>query len=139
MYRNRSLAILLAAAALLASAGYLALRPASAEGVVDHKAITGTRASSSQTIVVITDGGISVKDAEFQEELGASTAVDDALAHRLDSAYDEISYIVSVRTGEGTMAYFVTREDYNRVGVGDEIRFEILRFETTAIRIKGVG
>jgi hypothetical protein len=34
------------------------------------------------------------------------------------------------------MAYFVTREDYNRADVDDTIRFEILRFKTTTIRIK---
>jgi hypothetical protein len=137
MYRNRSLAILLAAAVLLAAVGYLALRPASAEGVVDHKAITGIRDSTSYTIATITDTGINVKDPEFADDLNDSATVDDALAHRLDSMYDEIKYIVSVRTSEGTMAYFVTREDYNNVGVDDEIRFEILRFKTTTIRIKG--
>jgi hypothetical protein len=137
MYRNRSLAILLAAAVLLAAVGYLALRPASAEGVVDHKAITGIRDSTSYTIATITDTGINVKDPEFADDLNDSATVDDALAHRLDSMYDEIKYIVSVRTSEGTMAYFVTREDYNNVGVDDEIRFEILRFKTTSIRIKG--
>jgi hypothetical protein len=131
MYRNRSLVILFAAV------GYLALRPASAEGVVDHKAITGTRDSTSHTIATITDTGINVEDSEFAEDFTDSTVVDDALAHRLDSMYDEIKYIVSVRTGEGTMAYFVTREDYNSADIGDTIRFEILRFKTTTIRIKG--
>jgi hypothetical protein len=137
MYRNRSLAILLAAAVLIAAVGYIALRPASAEGVVDHKAITGTRGSTSHTIATITDTGINIEDPEFAEDLKTSTTVDDALAHRLDSTYDEIKYIVSVRTSEGTTAYFVTREDYNNADVGDTIRFEILRFKTTSIRIKG--
>ncbi len=135
MYRNRSLVILLAAAVLIAAVGYIALRPTPAEGVVDHKAITGTRDSTSHTIATITDTGINVKDPEFAEDLKDSTTVDDALAHRLDSMYDEIKYIVSVRTSEGTMAYFVTREDYNRADVDDTIRFEILRFKTTTIRI----
>jgi hypothetical protein len=136
MYRTRTTTILLAAAVLIAALGYLALRPASAEGVVDHKAITGTRDSTSHTIATITDTGINVKDPDFAEDLKDLTSVDDALAHRLDSMYDEIKYIVSVRTSEGAMAYFVTREDFNSVGVGDEIRFEILRFKTTTIRIK---
>lgn len=135
MYRTRTTTILLAIAVLIAALGYLAFRPTSAEGVVDHKAITGTRDSTSHTIATITDTGINVKDPEFAEDLNDSTTVDDALAHRLDSMYDEIKYIVSVRTSEGAMAYFVNREDYNRVGVGDDIRFEILRFKTTAIRI----
>jgi len=136
MYRNRSLAILLAAAVLIAAVGYLALRPTYTEGVVDHKAITGTRDSTSHTIATITDTGINVKDPELAEDLKTSTTVNDPLAHRLDSMYDEINYIVSVRTSEGTTAYFVTREDYS-ADVGDTIRFEILRFKTTTIRIKG--
>jgi hypothetical protein len=135
MYRTRTTTILLAMAVLIAAVGYIALRPASAEGVVDHKAITGARDSTSHTIATITDTGINVEDPEFAEDLEDSTTVDDALAHRLDSMYDEINYIVSVRTSEGTMAYFVTREDYNRVSIGDDIRFEILRFKTTTIRI----
>ena len=138
MYRTRTTTILLATAVLIAALGYLALRPASAEGVVDHKAITGTRDSTSHTIATITDTGINVKDPEFAEDLKDSTTVDDALAHRLDSMYDEIKYIVSVRTSEGTMAYFVTREDYNRADVDDTIRFETLRFKTTTIRITQV-
>ena len=136
MYRNRTTTILIIAAVLIAAVGYLALRPESAEGVVDHKAITGTRDSTSHTIATITDTGINAQDPEFAEDL-TSTTVDDALAHRLDSMYDEIKYIVSMRTDEGTMAYFVTREDYNCVEVGDVIRFEILRFKTTTIRVKG--
>jgi hypothetical protein len=139
MYRTRTTTILLATAVLFAAVGYMALRPTSADGVVDFKAITGTRDSTSHTIATITDTGINVKDPEFTEDLKTSTTVDDALAHRLDSMYDEIKYIVSVRTAEGTMAYFVTREDYNRVGVGAHIRFEILRFKTTTIRIKGLS
>lgn len=139
MYRNRSLAILLVVAVLIAAVGYIILRPASAEGVVDHKAITGTRDSTSQTIVTITDTSINVKDPEFVEDFNASPTVDKALDHRLKSMYDKISYIISVRTSEGTMAYFATREDYNSVDIGDEIRFEILRFKTTTIRIKSTS
>ena len=135
MYRTRTTTILLAAAVLIAALGYLALRPTSAEGVVDHKAITGTRDSTSYTIMRMTDTGTIVKDSEFEGDFEASTTVDDALAYKLDSRYDEVRYIVSVRTGEGTMAYFVTREDYNRTDVDDSIRFEILRFKTTTIRI----
>jgi hypothetical protein len=138
MTRNRSLAILLAAAVLIAAAGYLALGPVTAEGTVDHKAITGTRDSTSHTIVTITDTGINVEDQEFAADFNAPATVDDALAHRLDSWYDEVRYVVSARTGEGTMAYFTDREGFNKARVGDRIRFEILRFKTTTIRIKKV-
>ena len=135
MPRNRSLAALLAVAFLISAAGYLVLRPETLEGAVNYKAISGTRDFTSYTIMRMTDTGTIVKDSEFEGDFEASTTVDDALAYKLDSRYDEVRYIVSVRTGEGTMAYFVTREDYNRTDVDDSIRFEILRFKTTTIRI----
>ena len=138
MPRNRSPAMLFAAAVLIAAAGYLALGPVTAEGTVDHKAITGTRGSTSHTIITITDTGVNVKDQEFAADFNESTTVDDALAHKLDSWYDEIKYVVSARTDEGTMAYFTDREGFNKARVGDRIRFEILRFRTTTIRIKKV-
>ena len=138
MPRNRSPAMLFAAAVLIAAAGYLTLGPVTAEGTVDHKAITGTRGSTSHTIITITDTGVNVKDQEFAADFNESTTVDDALAHKLDSWYDEIKYVVSARTGEGTMAYFTDREGFNKARVGDRIRFEILRFRTTTIRIKKV-
>ena len=138
MTRNRSLAILFIAVVLISAAGYLTLGPVTAEGTVDHKAITGTRDSTSHTIVTITDTGINVKDPKFAADFNASTTVDDALAHKLDSWYDEIKYVVSARTDEGTMAYFTDRESFNKALVGDRIRFEILRFKTTTIRIKKV-
>ena len=130
--------MLFAAAVLIAAAGYLALGPVTAEGTVDHKAITGTRGSTSHTIITITDTGVNVKDQEFAADFNESTTVDDALAHKLDSWYDEIKYVVSARTDEGTMAYFTDREGFNKARVGDRIRFEILRFRTTTIRIKKV-
>jgi hypothetical protein len=135
MPRNRSLAALLAVAVLISAAGYLALRPETLEGTVNHKAISETRDSTSYTIMRMTDTGTIVKDSEFEGDFEASAAVDDALANKLDSRYDEVRYIVSVRTSEGAMAYFVSREDFNKAEVGDRIKFEILRFKTTTIRI----
>lgn len=138
MYRNRSLVILLVVTAMIISASYLALRPATVEGVVDHKAITGTRDSTSHTLVTITDTEINVKDQEFATDFNASTIVDDTLAQKLYSWYDEIKYVLSARTSDGTMAYFTNREDFNKAQIGDRIRFEILRFKTTTIRIKKI-
>lgn len=137
MPRNRSLAALLAVAVLISAAGYLALRPRIMEGTVNYKAISGTRDSTSYTIMRTTDAGTVVKDPEFEGDFEASAAVDDALAYKLESLYDEVRYVVSVRTDGGAMAYFVTREDYNSVNVEAQIRFAISRFETTTIRIVG--
>ena len=135
MFEKRSLAILLVAVVLISVVGYLAFKPTRAEGVVDHKTITGARDSMSYTIVTITDTGIIVKDEEFNEDFESSTTINETLAHRLDSWYDEIHYLISVRTGDETIAYFVSREDFNKVDIGGRIRFIVLRFKTTTIRI----
>ena len=135
MSRQRSFAILLAAAVLFSAVGFLALRPAVVEGVVDHMAVTGVRDSVSSTVVVFTDSGVVVKDEGFEGEFEASAAVSEGLAHRLESWYDEVNYVVSVRAGGETVAYFVSREDFNRVDVGVGIRFNVLRFKAVSIRI----
>jgi len=134
MFQKRSIVILLTAAVLISAVGYLALRPTRAEGVVDHKTITGTRDSISYTIVTITDTEVIVKDEEFNEDFKVSTTINETLAHRLDSWYDEINYIISVRTGDETVPYFVSREDFNKGDIGGRIRYTILRFKTTTIR-----
>ena len=135
MPRNRSLAALLAVAVLISAVGYLVLRPETLVGTVNYKAISGTRDFTSYTIMRMTDTGTIVKDSEFEGDFEASAAVDDTMAYKLDSHYDEVRYIVSVRTSEGAMAYFVSREDFNKAKVGDRVKFEILRFKTTTIRI----
>jgi len=135
MSQNRSLVVLVAAAVLISAVGYLVFRPARAEGVVDHKAITGARGSMSSTIVTFTDAGVAVKDEEFNGDFEVSTTVTEALAHRLGSWYDEVNYLVSMRSGGETMAYFVSREDFNKVDVGGRIRFIPLSFKATSIRI----
>ena len=135
MSRQRSFVVLLAAAVLVLAVGYLALRPGIAEGVVDHKTVTGVKGSVSSTVVVFTGSGVVVKDGGFEGEFEASAAVSEELAYRLESWYDEVDYVVSVRSGGGTMAYFVSREDFNRVDVGVGIRFSVLRFKAASIRI----
>jgi DNA-directed RNA polymerase subunit E'/Rpb7 len=113
----------------------LTLKPEVVEGAVDHKTITGKRNSISHTIVIITDTDLIIKVEEFKEDFKNFTSIDNQLAHRLESWYDEIDYLVSVRTNDESMAYFVDREDFNRVAIGDRIRFKILRFKTSTIQI----
>ncbi len=125
----------LALALIVAFAASAVVLNARADGVVDHKAITGTRDSISYTIVTITETEVIVKDEEFNEDFKVSTTINETLAHRLDSWYDEINYIISVRTGDETVAYFVSREDFNKVDNGGRIRYTILRFKSTTIRI----
>ena len=135
MSRQRSFAIFVAAAVLVSAVSYLVLRLAAVEGVVDHMAITGARGSMSSTVVTFSDAGVTVEDGEFEGEFEASAGVSEDLAHRLASWYDEVSYLVSVRSGGEAMAYFVSREDFNRVDVGCGIRFSVLRFRAASIRV----
>lgn len=125
----------MAAAVLVLAVGYLVLRPVAVEGVVDHMAVTGVRGSMSSTVVKFTEAGVVVEDGEFEGEFDASAVVSEELAHRLASWYDEVSYLVSVRSGGEAMAYFVSREDFNRVDVGCGVRFSVLRFRAASIRV----
>ena len=135
MFQKRSRIILSVAIILTTAIIALTLKPEVVEGAVDHKTITSKRNSISHTIVIITDTALIVKAEEFKEDFKNSTSIDNQLAHRLESWYDEIDYLVSVRTGDKGMAYFVDRKDFNRVDIGARIRFKILRFKTSTIQI----
>jgi hypothetical protein len=135
MFEKRSFAIILSTVILISAVSYIAFRPTRAEGVIDHKTITGSRDSMSYTIVIITDTGVIVEDEEFEEDFMSFTTINETLAHRLDSWYDEIKYHISVRTGDETRAYFVNRIDFNKVDINCIIIFIILRFKTNTIRI----
>ena len=135
MYQKRSRTILSIVIILTVAIIALTLKPEVVEGAIDHKTITGKKNSISHTIVIITNTDLIVKAEEFKEDFKNSTSIDNQLAHRLESWYDEIDYLISVRTGDKSMAYFVDRKDFNRGDIGARIRFKILRFKASAIQI----
>ena len=53
--KKRLLTILVTVSALISAVSYITFRPTRAEGMVDHKTITGTIDSISYTIATITD------------------------------------------------------------------------------------
>lgn len=124
--KGKRIAIIVAALALFAAIYYLSLRPVSLEGVVDHKTITGTREGTSYNIVVFTSAGNHFDDKEVRDFFDESNLVNDSVAYQLESRYDEVFYVVSVRSGEETMGFIASREDFNEVVPGSSIRFKIM-------------
>jgi hypothetical protein len=125
MSRDRRLAILVVVIALGAVVYYVALRPISLEGVVDHKTITGAREGTSYSIVVFTSAGNHFDDKEVRGLFDETNLVNDTVAYQLEARYDEVFYIVSVRSGEETMGFFTSRQDFNEVVPGSSIRFKV--------------
>jgi len=117
--------IIVAVVALIAAVYYFALRPMSLEGVVDHKTITGSREGASYNIVVFTDAGNHFDDKEVRGLFDETNLVNDSVAYELESLYDEVFYVVSVRSGDVTMGFIASREDFNEVVPGSSIQFKI--------------
>lgn len=135
MLRAKILAVLLFVALIGAASIYYAFKPLTADGVVAHKAITGEKGNSVYTILVVTDTGITVKNLGDCRYFLNSTIVDESLENEIRSEYVDIKYVVSVRTEHETMAYFVGREDFHKVDVGDMVKYEVSRFKETMIKI----
>lgn len=136
MLRAKILAVLLFVALIGAASIYYAFKPLTVEGVVDHKAITGEKGNAVYTILVVTDTGIIVKNiGDHGRYFLNSTIVDESLENEIRSEYVDIKYVVSVRTEHETMAYFVSREDFHKVDVGDVVKYEVSRFKEPTIRI----
>jgi len=133
--RAKILAILLFVAIIGTASIYYVFRPLTADGVVAHKAIKGEKGNAVYTILVVTDAGIGVKNIGDRRYFLNSTIVDESLENEIRSEYSDITYVVSVRTEYKTMAYCVSRKDFHKVDVGDPVKYEILRFKETKIRI----
>ena len=126
---------------------YWFFSPVIVEGVVDHKAVTGTKDGTIYSILLNTDSGIVVKDEDYEDwfsEVDKNAFVDSSLEGRMRTGYSEVYYLVSIRVSTGdpvnsleegeTLAYFVSRDGFNRVKIGDGVRFEVDRFQAAAIK-----
>jgi len=138
MSRDRLLAIILAIGIVGAGIYLVVFRSAASEGVVDHKTITGTRQGTSYSIVVFTTAGNHFDDKEVRGLFEETDIVYDAVAAQLEARYDEVFYVVSVRSVDDTVGYFVTRKDFNGVVPGSRIRFNIQDPDQLKISIKKV-
>jgi len=148
---NRSVfaiaAIILVVVVVSVAVYYWFFSPVIVEGAVDHKAVTGTKDTTTYSILLNTDSGILVKDEDYQDwfsEVDRNAFVNSSLEDRMKTEYFEIYYLVSIRVSTGdpvnsleegeTLAYFVSRDDFNRAKIGDGVRFEVERFQTATIK-----
>jgi len=140
-------AVFLVAVGIAVAGYYWFFTPVIVEGVVDHKAVTGTKDTTIYSVLLNTDSGIVIKDKDYEgwfsdEEMNAF--VNNSLEDEMRAEYSEIYYLVSMRVtsedpinnleeGE-TLAYFVSRDAFNKLGIGDNVRFEVDRFQTATIK-----
>ncbi len=125
MSREKLLAIIVAILAVGAGIYLVAFKPVPFEGVVDHKTITGTRQGTSYSIIVFTTAGNHFDDKEVRGLFEETDSVNDAVTAQLEARYDEVFYVVSVRSVDDTVGYFVSRKEFNGVLPGSRIRFNI--------------
>ena len=104
------------------------------EGVVDHKAVTGVKNDTSFTILINARGDsepwILVKDRDYEEYFlpqDQHAIVSQALEDLMRQKYSEVNYFVNVKVASsgdiGTQPYRVSREIFNQMRVGSEVRF----------------
>jgi len=124
---------------------YYALKPIKAEGVIAAKSITGERNNVHYTIIRFHELGVNPKiddwETLFPNTTKISEEVESELKARIQDSisgirvYVDIKYLVSIRTEDVTMAYFVSREDFNKVDPGDTMKFKILRRRDPTVKI----
>ena len=120
------------------------------EGIVDHKVITGMNGDTSYTILLNrpADNGswIIVKDKDYERFFkGEKNAFITKSIENEMKKYSDIKYLVSIRLDSrdpingvgkgGTLAYFVSRDEFNRVKIGDKVKFEVSREKCLIKRI----
>lgn len=126
----------MAIAAIGVAIYFVAFIPEASEGIVDHKTITGTRDQTSYGIVVFTVAGSHFDDKEVRGLFEETDIVNDTVAGQLEARYDEVFYVLSVRSNDDTMGYFVSRKDFNKVVPGSLIRFNVQASDGSRITIK---
>ena len=104
-----------------------------AEGVVDHKAITGVKDDTSYTILMnrTVDGEplILLKDADYKEyfSTGSGNVVaNESLEREVKKEYSVVNYFINVKIDSeeyGTQPYRASREIFNNIEVGTKLQF----------------
>ncbi|HJH26254.1 MAG TPA: hypothetical protein C5S37_11550 [Methanophagales archaeon] len=122
----------------------LALSPVIVEGVIEWKGITGVKDNTHSTIITNrpSEGEyrILVRDKEYKgffRDIG-NAEVNESLEDKLKADYSNLNYYVEITVdsidpvnnlGKGcAYGYSVSREDFNRVQVWDEVRYEVSRW-----------
>ena len=139
--------IVLVAVSIGAATYYYVFSPVIVEGVVDHKGVTGEKDGTTYSILLNTPEGIIVEDedyAQFFSKKDTNAFINKTLEDEMTTEYSEINYLVSIRVTSGdpinnleeneTLAYFVSREDFNALKMGDKVRYEVERFQTATVK-----
>jgi hypothetical protein len=122
----------------------LALSPVIVEGVVEWKGITGVKDNTHTTILINRpiDGEYQnlVKDKNYEgffPDIG-NVDVNKPVEDKLKADYLNINYCIGITVNSGdpmnelekgnTCGYYVSREDFNKVQVWDEVKYEVSRW-----------
>ena len=130
-YLVLSAILLTAAVILLLSAG---CQGSIIDGVADHKAVTGVISDTSFTILINgrldPEPWIQVKDEDYEEYFlpqDQHAIVSESLEDLMRQKYSEVNYFVNVKVASsgdiGAQPYRVSREIFNQMRVGNEVRF----------------
>jgi len=141
------IAVVIAAVSVGAATYYYVFSPVIVEGVVDHKGITGEKDGTTYSILLNTPEGIIVEDenyAQFFSEKDRDAFINETLDYKMKTEYSEINYLVSIRVTSRdpinnleenqTLAYFVSRENFNALKIDDKVTYEVGRFQTATIK-----
>ena len=126
---------------------YYVFSPVIVEGIVDHKGITGEKDGTTYSILLNTPERITFKDedyGQFFSEKDRDAVINETLDYNMKTEYSEINYLVSIRVTSRdpinnlqenqTLAYFVSREDFNALKIGDKVTYKVERFQTATIK-----
>lgn len=125
--------IVVAAVLCLLVLVYTYIGRSTAEGIVDHKAITGVKDDTSYTILMNRTSEVGplilLKDEDFEEYFSTgdgNVVVSESVEREVKEEYSSVSYFVNVKVdpeGYGTQPYRVSREIFNNMEVGTKVKF----------------
>ena len=122
----------------------LVLSPVVVEGVVEWKGITGVKDNTHTTILINrpSDGKyqIFVRDKNYEgffPDIG-NADVNKSLEDKLKADYSNVNYYVEITVNSSdpvnelekgnTCGYYVSREDFNKVQIWDDVRYDVSRW-----------
>jgi hypothetical protein len=146
--RPLGILIVIAVATLIVAVVYLtSFSAVLVSGVVDHKAVVGINDQASRTLLVITSGGVVIKDpalVDLFQGQGPNLVINETLDQKMHNrGYSEIFYLGSIRVstndpvngiGQGeTLQYYMNRDDFNRLTINGSVSYEVDRFQGATI------
>ena len=132
---NRKLWLILFASILTMCLGYYYFRPVVKEGVVAAKSITGERNNVAYMIIRFHELGVNPKIDDWKSLFPNTTKISEETESQLKTRYTDLRYVINVRTKIKTMGYYASKDDFNKMDLGDTVKFKILRKRDPTIKI----